>query len=123
MTGQEVYEAALSVLCQNIGDNEKWDRMALPWLHMAMNEALPTENSLRQAQGIAPLETAAKPRNLEEKLKVSDKLFMALVNALAAQLESDAGESYKAQDYRARFAGELRDALVSVPESVVEVYG
>ena len=123
MTGTEIYTAALAVLSQEPGDNEKWDRMAVSWLNLALAQALPTENSLREEGGFSLLSAAPRVETLEEKVKVHERLYAALVNALAAQLWEDAREPYKAQDYRQRFAQELADARVSVPHGVMDWYG
>ena len=70
MTGTEIYTAALAVLSQEPGDNEKWDRMAVSWLNLALAQALPTENSLREEGGFSLLSAAPRVETLGEKVKV-----------------------------------------------------
>ena len=122
MRANAVYSAALANVSQEIGDNDKWDRMAIHWLNTAMAESLNAANALRLYYFRPPFEYAPRIKSLEDILPYHDRLYAALVELVTAQLWTDQDESYKAQDCRNRAQAELEDCLRLRPEKVRDVY-
>lgn len=130
MTGEEIYEAALS----NVFERKKADADYLHFfpllLNTVMQEALQYENMIRRRSGKAALSAAPKITSdtMSEEIDFSESLCrVALPYGVAAFYCQDDGDNYRAADYRNRFIIALSDAVTAVDGASVgdieDVYG
>lgn len=129
MTGQEVYEIALSFVFERKGGDADYLYHFPSFLNSCMQEALPYENLIRRksdkaAISVAPMITS---EDMERELVFSEALCrVALPYGVASFYCQDDGDNYRAQDYRNRFIIALEEAAYgggAVDGDIEDVYG
>lgn len=111
MTVQEVYEAAISMLPEQPADNPELQNYILLWINLLLQEALPTENSIRQFEGERELAAAPVMRNMSEELPYHDAIVRAaLPYGMAAFAFIDDDNDYRSNMMRTRFVTALNEA-------------
>lgn len=127
MTGEKVYETALSYVFERKGQDADYKEFFPSFLNSVMQEALPYENMIRRKSGkvalaVAPEITAAQ---MGDELDFSESLCRnALPYGVASFYCQDDGDNYRAADYRNRFITALEDAVGGVHMTDIEdVYG
>ncbi len=127
MTGQEVYEIALSNVFERKNEDADYKEFFPKFLNIVMQEALAYENMIRRKSGKIPLAVAPKitKDDLDKELDFSESLCrVALPYGVASFYCQDDGDNYRAADYRNRFITALGDAVGEAHMSTIEdVYG
>ena len=114
MTGEEIYEIALSFVFERKREDKDYLDFFPLFLNTTMQEALPYENMIRRKSGkvaraLAPRITAEQ---MNEEIDFSEELCrVALPYGVAAYYWQDEGDSYRAADYRQRFIIALGEAV------------
>ena len=125
MTGKELFALSAGYLSQSAADSEDLAEFAPGWLNVLLAEALPTENQLRGAAGLPPLEKAPvfTPATMDEPIPYSDVLVeVALPYGLASDMMRDDDNDYRCQDFRQKYVLALSEAVRALPEPVRDVY-
>jgi hypothetical protein len=130
MTGEEIYELALSYVFEKKGQDADYLEFFPMFLNTVMQEALPYENMIRRKKGKIPYHTAPKitTASMTEELDFAESLCRtALPYGVAAFYCQDDGDNYRASDYRNRFITALSDAVGAeggaLVEDIEDVYG
>ena len=112
MTAKEIYEAALSNLFEYPDKDADFKAFFPDFLNLLMQEALPTENAVREARGEELLVSAPVVTDLTEEGPYDDMITrVAFPYGVAALYLRDDMDNFNAQDYRARYIGALQDAI------------
>ena len=123
MTGEEIYEIALSFVFERKREDADYEEFFPTFLNTVMQEALAYENMIRRKSGRAALSVAPKitKDGMNEELDFSESLCRAaLPYGVAAFYCQDDGDNYRAADYRKRFITALADAVGGVHMSDIE---
>ncbi len=111
MKGQDIYIMASAFLYEQDGEDTESKHFALPFLNILLQEALPTENSIRKFKGLAPLTEAPFIKNLDEEIPYDNEIMrVALPYGLAAQYYQEAPDNFQAENYRSKYLAALQDA-------------
>lgn len=124
MTAREVFSLGYGMIPMTAEDVEDYDEATvLGWLNVLLEEALPAENSIREAEGRERLPSAPMLTGMAQEIPYDEKICRAaLPYGLAAWLWTDEDEEYRVQDYRGRYVSGLAECARVTPESVVDVY-
>jgi hypothetical protein len=110
MTVRELYVIASAF----IGDRENDDRdnrdLSIPYMNVLLQEALGTENTIRQRDGEMELEYAQIVTDLDDEITYHDSIVMAaLPYGLAWQYHQEAGNLSLASQYRNMYIDALEE--------------
>ncbi len=122
MTGEEIYEIALSLVFERKRADADYEDFFPLFLNTVMQEALSYENIIRRRSGRVALSTAPKitEREMDEEIDFSESICrVALPYGVAAFYCQDDGDNYRAADYRARFITALSDAVTAADGAYV----
>lgn len=108
MTGKDLYILASSTLYEGDGEDLDSKKFSVPFLNILLQEALPVENGLREAEGAEKLGQAPLLQSLEEDIPYHDRLLrVAIPYGLAWQYRQEAMDNYWATIYRNLFTEAL----------------
>ena len=111
MKGQDIYIMASAFLYEQDGEDTESKRFALPFLNILLQEALPTENSIRKFKGREILKAAPLITALTAEIPYDDEITrVALPYGLAAQYYQEAPDNFQAENYRSKYLAALQDA-------------
>jgi len=116
MTGEEIYEIALSFVFERKREDADYEDFFPLFLNSVMQEALAYENMIRRRKGKVALAVAPRitKEQMNEELDFSEGLCrVALPYGVAAFYCQDDGDSYRAADYRNRFIAALTEAVTA----------
>lgn len=114
MTGEEIYEIALSFVFERKREDKDYLEFFPLFLNTVMQEAFPYDNMIRRKSGkiaraLAPRITAEQ---MNEEIDFAEELCrVALPYGVAAFYCQDDGDNYRAADYRQRFITALSEAV------------
>jgi hypothetical protein len=77
MTAQQIYELSVAFLYEQPDEDEENKSYFLPFLNIALQEALPYENSIREAEGRDILAFAPMISGMTETVPYSDSIARA----------------------------------------------
>lgn len=123
MTGEEIYEIALSYVFERKRADADYLEFFPMFLNTVMQEALSHENIIRRKSGRLALALAPKITGdeMDKEIDYSESLCrVALPYGVAAFYCQDDGDNYRAADYRNRFITALADAVGGVHMSDIE---
>ena len=123
MKAQNIVELAVPYVGQTMEESEDLQELALPMLNVALQEVLPTENSIREAKGKELLAEAPYLESLAEDVPYAPTIVRrALPYWLAYRflLEDDKGA--RAQLYYNEYISALKEAQKLITGEVVDVY-
>lgn len=123
MKAQNIVELAVPYVGQTMEESEDLQELALPMLNVALQEVLPTENSIREAKGKELLDEAPYLESLAEDVPYAPTIVRrALPYWLAYRflLEDDKGA--RAQLYYNEYISALKEARKLITGEVVDVY-
>lgn len=125
MKAQDIYVMASAFLYEREGEDADNRHFALPFLNLLLQEALPTENSIRAFEGRPLLAQAPFLTALGEEVPYADGLTRAaLPYGLAAQFFQEAMDNAQAENYRGKYIAALDEARrFSFVESGYGPYG
>ena len=124
MKAEKIYKLASAILFEKPGSDQVFQTFFPSLLNLLLQEALPYENAVRQAEGREILLTSAQIESLEDDVPYCDALCaLALPYGMAAYYFQDETDDYKAQDFRARYLAALQDAAPCVLEEIGDCYG
>lgn len=113
MTGKELYVMASATLYEADGEDLDSKKFSVPFLNILLQEALPVENSIREAEGMEPLGQAPFIRSLDEEIPYHDSITKgALPYGLAWQYRQEAMDNYWGTIYRNLFTDALKSAAM-----------
>ena len=122
MQANDVYALALSFLSEKTQQNPLGD-FSLNWLNLLLAEALPYENSLREARGEQALEQPPVLTDYQQEVPYSERIVrIALPYGLAEFMFCDDGDLYQAEKYRQRYVSALKEAQKYIICEVEDVY-
>ena len=123
MKAQNIVELAVPYVGQTMEESEDLMELARPMLNVALQEVLPTENSIREAEGKELLAEAPYLESLAEDVPYAPTIVRrALPYWLAYRFIQDDDLDGRASYYYNEYINALREAQKLVPESVVDVY-
>lgn len=123
MTGQKVYEMALSFVPELQADTSDLTTYALGWVNLAISEALPTENSIRRFENNTELLSAPVLLNLSGEIDMHEEICMnALPYGVAEHAFIDDDNDYRANKARALFIAGLNSAAKGYVTDIEDVY-
>lgn len=127
MTGEEIYEIALSLVFERKREDADYEEFFPSFLNTVMQEALAYENMIRRKVGRVAVSVAPKitKETMNDEIDFAESLCrVALPYGVAAFYCQDDGDNYRAADYRNRFIIALGDAVGGVHMNDIEdVYG
>ena len=124
MTGQEISELASSFLYEADGEDQESKKYSVGFLNILLQEALDTENSIRQHEGRETLKTAPYLKTLDETIDYHDSITRAaLPYGVAAQFFQEAMDNFQAENYRAKYIAALNAVRKGVFVPIVDAYG
>lgn len=111
MTGQDIYIMASAFLYERDSEDGDSKHFAVPFLNILLQEALPTENSIRRFNGREILKAAPLITTLTAVIPYDDEITrVALPYGLAAQYYQEAPDNFQAENYRSKYLAALQDA-------------
>ena len=116
MTGEEIYEIALSFVFERKREDTDYLDFFPLFLGSVMQEALAYENMIRRRKGKVALAIAPKitKETMKEEIDFSESICrVALPYGVASFYCQDDGDNYRAADYRNRFIAALTDAVMA----------
>ena len=122
MTGEEIYETALSYVFERKRADADYLDFFPMFLNTVMQEALSYENIIRRKSGKIALAVAPKitKDTMNNEIDFSESLCrVALPYGVAAFYCQDDGDNYRAADYRNRFIIALADAVTAADGACV----
>ena len=124
MTGTEIWKSAMAFLEQDSANSEDYRPLAVHYLNLLLQEALPYENQAREYRGEVPLEKAPDFSRLEDTIPYCDEILRtALPYGLASFFFSNDLDHYRSAEFRTRYLNALRTAAEKTHwERIVDVY-
>lgn len=123
MKAQNIVELAVPYVGQTMEESEDLQELALPMLNVALQEVLPTENSIREAKGKELLDEAPYLESLAEDVPYAPTIVRrALPYWLAYRFLLEDDQGARAQLYYNEYISALREARKMIPEEVTDVY-
>lgn len=123
MTAQQIYELAVAFLFEQPDEDEENKSYFLPFLNICLQEALPVENSIREAESRELLAAAPVITGMPETVPYSDSITRAaLPYGVAARYFKENMDSGEAMMMRTLFVSALDKAKKHNAESVEDVY-
>lgn len=123
MTGQEVYNLALSFVPALQSEVPDLDSHKLGWINLAIAEALETENSIRRFYGEEELLTAPRLSALSEEIPYHDSITQtALAYGVAEHAFVDDDNDYRSNKARSKFVVALNSAAKYTLTDIEDYY-
>jgi hypothetical protein len=124
MTAQQIYESAVAFLYEQPDEDEENKSYFLPFLNICLQEALPYENSIREAEDRELLASAPLISGMTETVPYSDSIARAaLPYGVAARYFKENMDAGEALYMRTMFVAALEKAKKLNKETVEDVYG
>jgi hypothetical protein len=123
MTAQQIYELAVAFLYEQPDEDEENKSYFLPFLNICLEEALPYENSIREAEGRELLSAAPMISGMTENVPYSDHITRAaLPYGVASRYFKENMDPGEALYMRTMFVSALEKAKRHNTEKVGDVY-
>ena len=123
MKAQNIVELAVPYVGQTLEESEDLLTLARPMLNVALQEVLPTENSIREAEGKELLAEAPYLESLAEDVPYAPTIVRrALPYWLAYRFLLEDDQGARAQLYYNEYISALREARKMMPGEVTDVY-
>lgn len=123
MTGQEIYNLALSFVPEMQSEVPDLDSYKVGWMNLAIAEALETENSIRRFYGEEELLTAPRLVVLSESVPYHDVICQtALPYAVAEHAFVDDDNDYRSNKARTKFIAALNSAAKYTETDIEDCY-
>lgn len=119
----DIYKMSLALVGSLPGNND-YMPLALSWFNLLLQEALPYENSLRQAAGQAALSQAPTVSGWDDEINYCPEITRsALPYGLAALMYQEDDRESLAQYYRAIYVSALKESSKVKIGLIEDVYG
>ena len=123
MKAREIFAQSCSFLCEKPGEDADAAEHYLSYLNVLLQEALPTENSIRRAREEEELSDAPLLLSGEDEVPYDSALVrIALPYGLASWFFQDLMDVYQAENYRSKYIGALNDARQCIFVSIEPAY-
>ena len=123
LTADDVYTAALAYVYEYREKDKDYSKFFLNFLNALLCEALPYENSIREAAGRAPLAAAPLVKEKGEVLPYDERIVrVALPYGVASYYFQDEGDTYRSAEYRNRYIEALEMLNCAVVTEMELVY-
>ena len=123
MTGQEVYNLALSFVPELQNEVPDLDDYKIGWVNLAIAEALEAENSIRRFYGEEELLTAPRLKTLSEEIPYHDSITQtALAYGIAEHAFVDDDNDYRSNKARSKFIVALNEAAKYTVTDIEDCY-
>lgn len=100
MTGFDIYSTAQATMFVDTGKNVADERFTVRHLNTVLQELLPLENNLREAEGMELLPAAPIIQSLDVEIPYRDSITRGCIPyALAALYQQDELDNYQAERY------------------------
>ncbi|MBQ4544513.1 MAG: hypothetical protein II996_02970 [Oscillospiraceae bacterium] len=124
MKAYDIYKRTCAIMFENEGEDKSFTDKFLHILNLLIHEALPYENSVREADGKPLLTFAPEVSDINDKVDMCTPICAtALPYGVAAYFYQDDGESYSSAMYRERFVNALGEAARCNFRDITDVYG
>ncbi len=126
MTGNEIFETALSYISQTSEESEDIAVFAPLWLNVLLAECFEVENTLRKSKGLSQLTEVPKVTAETMDIEIpyqAELVRIALPYGLASDIYRDDEDNYRVKKFRDLYISALEEATRCTMTVVEDVYG
>ena len=122
MTSRELFESALALVGTDTTIDDSLQEYAVKWINLAMAEMFNAENSIRLNTGKKEMMSPLRVNDLDEEIPYDPRFYAAFTYYLAHWIYKDDRELSFAQEMYNRFATEVKEHTMYIPDKIVDVY-
>lgn len=123
MTAKSILATALSFIGEKV-DGSDYADLAVFWLNILLQEALPTENSIRAHSGKPILNEAPEIESIDDGIDYAGSITrIALPYGIASFVYANEDDLNQAADNRNKYIAALDEAMKLKETPIVDVYG